>query len=154
MSLLNYIKQIWDTTSYVNPTRLNHIEDGIYAVSDKVDNLDDTEVKHGNTSVNAMLTRKEISKLLIPTGEIRLAGIITQNAGGLYLMICPLPTAPNGLMTFTSSEFRPAGQTAVKETSPSFTYTEGNNIIVSTSNSSFSSFVGKQGLCVANVTYS
>ena len=24
-----YEKQIWDTTSYVNPTRMNHIEKGI-----------------------------------------------------------------------------------------------------------------------------
>ena len=27
-----YSKQTWDTTSYVNPTRMNHIEDGIEAV--------------------------------------------------------------------------------------------------------------------------
>lgn len=25
-----YSKQTWDTTSYVNPTRMNHIEQGIY----------------------------------------------------------------------------------------------------------------------------
>ena len=28
-----YDKQTWDTTSYVNPTRMNHIEDGIYNAS-------------------------------------------------------------------------------------------------------------------------
>lgn len=28
-----YSKQTWDTTSYVNPTRMNHIEDGIYDAS-------------------------------------------------------------------------------------------------------------------------
>ena len=28
-----YSKQTWDTTSYVNPTRMNHIEDGIEDVS-------------------------------------------------------------------------------------------------------------------------
>ena len=28
-----YSKQIWDTTSYVNPTRMNHIEQGIYDAS-------------------------------------------------------------------------------------------------------------------------
>ena len=27
-----YSKQTWDTTSYVNPTRMNHIEDGIDAI--------------------------------------------------------------------------------------------------------------------------
>lgn len=30
-----YSKQTWDTTSYVNPTRMNHIEDGIEAVDGK-----------------------------------------------------------------------------------------------------------------------
>ena len=38
-----YSKQTWDTTSYVNPTRMNHIEDGIYDVSAKV------EKKYTNT---------------------------------------------------------------------------------------------------------
>lgn len=28
-----YSKQTWDTTSYVNPTRMNHIEDGIASAS-------------------------------------------------------------------------------------------------------------------------
>lgn len=28
-----YSKQTWDTTSYVNPTRMNHIEQGIYDAS-------------------------------------------------------------------------------------------------------------------------
>ena len=34
-----YSKQTWDTTSYVNPTRMNHIEDGIDSVSDTLENL-------------------------------------------------------------------------------------------------------------------
>lgn len=29
-----YSKQTWDATSYVTPTRMNHIEDGIKAVED------------------------------------------------------------------------------------------------------------------------
>ena len=33
-----YSKQTWDTTSYVNPTRMNHIEDGIYSVDTKTAN--------------------------------------------------------------------------------------------------------------------
>ena len=31
-----YSKQTWDTTSYVNPTRMNHIEDGIEANSTEI----------------------------------------------------------------------------------------------------------------------
>lgn len=30
-----YDKQTWDTTSYVNPTRMNHIEDGVYNASNE-----------------------------------------------------------------------------------------------------------------------
>ena len=58
MSLLNYIKQIWDTTSYVNPTRMNHIEEGIYAVSNKVDNLSADDIPYdNNNSVKDMIPK-------------------------------------------------------------------------------------------------
>lgn len=33
---MSYTKQTWDTTSYVNPTRMNHIEDGIKENSDNI----------------------------------------------------------------------------------------------------------------------
>ena len=33
-----YSKQTWDTTSYVNPTRMNHIEQGIYDNSTDISN--------------------------------------------------------------------------------------------------------------------
>ena len=32
-----YSKQTWDTTSYVNPTRMNHIEQGIYDAQETAD---------------------------------------------------------------------------------------------------------------------
>ena len=38
-----YSKQTWDTTSYVNPTRMNHIEDGIASVD---------AVSSGNATIN------------------------------------------------------------------------------------------------------
>lgn len=31
-----YEKQTWDTTSFVNPTRMNHIEDGIESAHNKI----------------------------------------------------------------------------------------------------------------------
>ena len=34
-----YSKQTWDTTSYVNPTRMNHIEDGIADAPNEAKNL-------------------------------------------------------------------------------------------------------------------
>lgn len=36
---MSYSKQTWDTTSYVNPTRMNHIEDGIKGNSDDISSL-------------------------------------------------------------------------------------------------------------------
>ncbi len=41
-----YSKQTWDTTSYVNPTRMNHIEDGIEAVGTR------TIVQYYGTIIN------------------------------------------------------------------------------------------------------
>ena len=35
---MSYSKQTWDTTSYVTPTRMNHIEDGIESVDTKTAN--------------------------------------------------------------------------------------------------------------------
>lgn len=61
MSLLNYIKQIWDTTSYVNPTRMNHIEDGIYAVSDKVDNLSAEDITYGSGNVKDIMDTEALT---------------------------------------------------------------------------------------------
>ncbi len=39
MSYTEYVKQTWDTTSYVNPTRMNHIESGIKSNSDGITSL-------------------------------------------------------------------------------------------------------------------
>ena len=62
MSLLNYIKQIWDTTSYVNPTRMNHMEEGIYAVSNKVDNLSAEDIAYdSNNSVKDKIDEYNLS---------------------------------------------------------------------------------------------
>ena len=79
MSLLNYIKQIWDTTSYVNPTRMNHIEEGIYAVSDKVDNLDDSDVKHGDTTVNSAIN--DLMSKVVFAGTATDIGAWSNNGG-------------------------------------------------------------------------
>ena len=49
---MSYSKQTWDTTSYVNPTRMNHIEDGIKDISDDVEDLKEA-VNKGSVSVTA-----------------------------------------------------------------------------------------------------
>lgn len=62
-----YTKQTWDTTSIFNPTRMNHIEEGIYGASTNiVDNLTSTDAttalsaKQGKV-LNDKLTVENIS---------------------------------------------------------------------------------------------
>ena len=52
-----YSKQTWDTNSYVNPTRMNHIEQGIYDVS----NL----IKETYADVTLTLTANTVSRTLV-----------------------------------------------------------------------------------------
>lgn len=44
-----YSKQTWDTTSYVNPTRMNHIEDGIYDNSTEIGKINNPIVVDSTT---------------------------------------------------------------------------------------------------------
>ena len=59
-----YSKQTWDTTSYVNPTRMNHIEQGIYD-ADNIANSANSKVD--NLFHNASLTAQ--GDLSIPLGN-------------------------------------------------------------------------------------
>lgn len=40
---IEYDKIMWDTTKYVNPTNMNHMDDGIKAACDAVDNMEFNE---------------------------------------------------------------------------------------------------------------
>ena len=58
-----YSKQTWDTTSYVNPTRMNHIEDGIAGVDAKTA----SDIPYsGGVSTKAQIDKKS-GKLIINT---------------------------------------------------------------------------------------
>ena len=57
---MSYNKQTWDTTSYVNPTRMNHIENGIEEVSNAIANLNATNIPYdSNTSVKEKIDSLE-----------------------------------------------------------------------------------------------
>ena len=47
---MSYAKQTWDTTSYVTPTRMNHIEDGIESVDTTLSPLADTDTYSAPTT--------------------------------------------------------------------------------------------------------
>lgn len=55
-----YEKQQWDTTSFVNPTRMNHIEEGIKANSDEVTSLNNdlANTKKDVSDLNSNLSLK------------------------------------------------------------------------------------------------
>lgn len=57
-----YSKQTWDTTSYVNPTRMNHIEDGIASAS----TADGTDYSSG-VSVKEAIDSKANSTRFVTT---------------------------------------------------------------------------------------
>lgn len=81
-----YTKQTWDTTSYVNPTRMNHIEDGIKNCDDNMNKVSQTVMgsstdqycvlisKSGNTSAETDTVRKA-SALTLQTnnGHLRIS---------------------------------------------------------------------------------
>ena len=48
-----YSKQTWDTTSYVNPTRMNHIEDGIEGVEAEITTTSQDDVAFTNTKCDS-----------------------------------------------------------------------------------------------------
>lgn len=91
---MSYTKQTWDTTSYVNPTRMNHIEDGIKANSDVLDAIK-TETVSATITANANSWGSSAISPTIPTGyhiksisaystHLALAGTSVAFSGGTY----------------------------------------------------------------------
>lgn len=75
-----YSKQTWDTSSYVNPTRMNHIEQGIYDVDQKINNViyeniidNPIVVAYGTTETGNLTSGKYLS------GYNMLIGILYDN---------------------------------------------------------------------------
>ena len=93
----------------------------------------------------------DIYKQLCPAGSsIAYEGPIAAQ-GSTYILTISLPI-PASAVTISCSEFRPSGQTAVKDTSPTVTKVR-NLVYVKTTNSSFSSYVGKLGLASLTISY-
>ncbi len=79
---LPYDKQTWDTTSYVNPTRMNHIEQGIKDLSDNYNKVSQTIMgsssekypvllsKSGNDSAEIDTVRKGSALTLQPNNAL------------------------------------------------------------------------------------
>lgn len=55
-----YEKQTWDTTSFVNPTRMNHIEDGIEEASNGIGALE-TEVSELSETISQQIIAEDVT---------------------------------------------------------------------------------------------
>lgn len=56
-----YEKQQWDTTSYINPTRMNHIEDGIKANSNEIESVANNVIAYGECTTARSTSAKVVS---------------------------------------------------------------------------------------------
>ena len=91
---MSYSKQTWDTTSYFNPTRMNHIEDGIYAVdTGKVDKVSGKGLSTNDYTTTDKNQVAKISTLIVArTFE---SAVTTLNANDNTEVNIPI-TTPSG----------------------------------------------------------
>ena len=123
-----YSKQTWDTTSYVNPTRMNHIEDGIESASTATG----TEYSSGvsvKDKIDSMPHKTQISvernATQTMTLEIGVQGgilIISRGTNGIYAL------ANNGVVALVSA----SGVTVSFTDSTHISITNSTNTIVAT----------------------
>lgn len=91
-----YSKQTWDTTSYVNPTRMNHIEEGIYDATNKVESSYILPA-----SINSKITvSQNVLRRFGRVCEIRLEGSANENISAWESLIS---TTPQGYRPFESN---------------------------------------------------
>ena len=94
-----YTKQTWDTTSYVNPTRMNHIEDGIKNCDDNMYKVTQTQTQGNanypvlfaqstdNTTKTEGVRKSETLKLNANSGYLTLSAPHTSTSTALDLLI-------------------------------------------------------------------
>lgn len=111
------------------------------------------------TTLASVVTQlnEDLKYIKVPAGTYYVDGIIAQQGNAAnYFMTCHFPfflNNENNGITITCEEFRPSGQTAVKDTSPSISALSFS-VNVYTSNSQFSSYVGKLGTAKITISYS
>ena len=91
-----YSKQTWDTTSFVNPTRMNYIEQGIYDATNKIESSFIPP-----TSINSKITvSQNYLRRFGRVCEIRLEGSANENISSWESLI---NATPQGYRPFESN---------------------------------------------------
>ena len=105
-----YEKQQWDTTSFVNPTRMNHIEEGIKANSDEVASLntDLANTKKDVSDLNNDLknTKKDVSDLNSNLSKIQSGVTTTVGASSSANIKLAVPYSNTNYTVIATVEFK------------------------------------------------
>lgn len=101
---MSYSKQTWDTTSYVNPTRMNHIEDGI----------DGALPKDGGTMTGDLTLGKASTALKIRGSGSRYINITSSAQGSDKDIVLP---NKSGTLALTDDKISTFPITPVNDTS-------------------------------------
>ena len=96
----------------------------------------------------------DIAEAMCPAGTSYFSNVLT-SMGGFYVIYVFLPIPTKFITSITCNEFRPGGQTTVKDTSPTITILGDNSncVVIQTSNSSFASYVGKAATAALTIAY-
>ena len=100
-----YSKQTWDTTSYVNPTRMNHIENGIAGVEDTLSNNKNVfSIASTHGTPTAQFTGNDYAQTLYC--ELTLTSDVSR-----YTNIATISPAPKNLTVLTGGVYTYSGWT-------------------------------------------
>ena len=77
---INYEQVGWDTSKYVNPTRMNHMDDGIKAACDKVDEHDQ-QIETINSNFNGLNTNQFRRLIVTGTSSLNVFYDVLNNLG-------------------------------------------------------------------------
>lgn len=110
---------------------------------------DDTYVPYAKT--NKSLT-DDLNDAILQPGTYNFEGILMQNVSGANPnILVNLPVNKNVFTNITCDEFRPSGQSAVKDTTPTISEVNAFQLIIRTSKSDWASYIGKP--CLAKLHF-
>ena len=96
----------------------------------------------------------DIIQQICPEGTHNYTNVLT-SFSTYYAIYVFLPVAASLIKSITCNEFRPSGQSSIKDTNPTIEImsTNSNCVCIRTSNSSFSTYEGKAALAKLTIAY-
>jgi hypothetical protein len=105
-------------------------------------------------AVSVINSKKSEYQEFIPNStNISILGVIAKTAANKYMFTTSIPVPKGKFAEITCSEYRPAGQYAVTETSPEINWENNFLLSISTMDTNFEPYVGKQGFARVMFVY-